>query len=128
MKNKKQKIIALSISLLVVLIVLVVNIGISFAYKDNYLKNRKIDGLSFENASIEYKNGISTFSVDIYNENNKSYELSNITFKFKDNNGKITTLVEDNLEPFESTEGRKIIKTTNNDLTNSVSLEYVINK
>lgn len=43
-----------------------------------YLRNQTVEGLSMEDASLEYKDGVSTFAVNVYNESRDVYNLKTI--------------------------------------------------
>lgn len=105
-------------------------LGISFALKDegNFLKNQKVDGLSFENAKVEYKDKVSTFSVIVYNENEDKYDVESIDIQLKDKDGKDVVLTSNIDMPLETDEGRLISATIDSDITDMKSLKYVINK
>lgn len=109
--------------------VLAITIGTSLAdTESNYLKNQKIDGISFEDANVVYKDGVSTITVNIYNTNKDKYNIKTITMNFKDNEGKTITLVSYVGDPLEADEGRQITASIDKNITESVNLEYVINK
>lgn len=109
--------------------ILAITIGTSLAdTESNYLKNQKIDGISFEDANVVYKDGVSTITVNIYNTNKDKYNIKTITMNFKDNEGKTITLVSYVGDPLEADEGRQITASIDKNITESVNLEYVINK
>ena len=111
------------------IIIGIITFGISFAYTDNDpLKNQKVDGLSFENAKVEYNNEISTFTVAVYNETEGIYNAKEIEITIKDKSNEETTLIGVIGEKLESDEGRIITATTNKDITNIKSIEYEIKK
>lgn len=128
MNSKRNKYVLFGI--IGILLVGLTVFGISFALKsdNNFLRNQKVDGLSFENARIEYKDDKSTFSVIVYNENNGVHNAKSIDIKLKDKSGEVTTLTTDIDIPLESDEGRLLTATTDADITNMKSLEYIINK
>lgn len=113
-----------------VLIILVVTLGFSLASKDSidYLRNQEVDNLSFENAKLSYKNGVSTFTVEVYNETDKDYDIESIDIKLKDKKGKVTTLVGKVEDGLKSSEGRLLTAEVKANVTKSVDLEYVVNK
>ena len=43
-----------------------------------YLRNQTVEGLSMEDASLEYKDGVSTFTANVYNESGDVYNLKTI--------------------------------------------------
>lgn len=126
LNNKRNILIVISVFLLIG----IVTFGISFALRDNddVLSNQKVDGLSFENAKVEYINDVSTFSVIIYNENSTVYNASSIDINIKDKNGKDIKLIGEVGTPLETNEGRLITATVSGDITDMKDLEYVINK
>lgn len=110
-------------------------IGIIFLIKNSiadpdseYLRNQIVDGLSFENANLVYENGITTFTVEVYNESGDIYSLKNISINLKDLNNNITTLVGYIGESLDKDEAKLISASIDQDLSSSVNLEYVINK
>ena len=128
--KKNNKRIIIGVISVIVLAVVIITVGKSLADPSSgYLKNQKIDGLSFENASIEYKNDLSTFTVDVYNENNKTIKIENINIILKNDDDKTITLIDDSLGSLESNEGRKlIIEGIDYDLSSYNKVEYKINK
>lgn len=125
-KNKKKLLI--SITGLIFLIVIAIIIGRSFAYTPALLDNQVVDGLSFENANLEYVNGISTFTVEVYNENNDIYTLKYINIEFIDNDNKTTTLIGYVGDSMEKEEQKFIRASIDADLSNSTKINYTINK
>lgn len=127
--NYKKKVSIISIVAFIIVALITISIKASLAKPDtNYLKNQSIDGISFEEANLEYKDGISTFTVNVYNNNKKDYELKKVTINVKGTDGKVTSLVSEVNSILESEEGRQISVTTNKDITDLISLEYKINK
>lgn len=92
------------------------------------LRNQTVDKLSFEDASLVYENGVTTFTVEVYNESGDTYPLKNISINFKDANNDIITLIGYIGESLEKDEAKLITASIDQDLSSSVSLEYVINK
>ena len=114
--------------LAIVLVIIVLGVGKSFASNDGVFKTQKIDGLSFENAEIQYDNKLSTFTVDVYNENKKEYNMKSIDIILKNQEKDTITLnyVIDNLK---ADEGRKIIiDKIDYDLSSYTKIKYRINK
>jgi hypothetical protein len=104
-------------------------IGKSFADPDSgYLRNQVVNGLSFEDASLVYENGITTFTVDVYNESGNTYNLKTISINLTDSDNNITTLVGYIGETLDKDEVKLITASIDKDLSSSVKLEYVINK
>lgn len=125
---KKNKIPTLVVGL-ILLVGVVVLIGRSVADPNTgYLRNQLVDGLSFENATLVHKDGITTFTAEVYNENGVVYQLKNVSINLTDESGNETTLVGYIGENLEINEGKIITASIDDDLSDSVSLEYVINK
>ena len=83
-KLNKKRIIMAGVAV-IVLVVAIIGIGKSLADpKSGYLKDKKVEGLSFENASIEYKKKLSTFTVEVYNENKDTFKVKSIDIILKD--------------------------------------------
>ena len=77
--NKKARIGLLSGVLIIVVAVVIIFVGKSMATTDSsILRNQTVEGLSFENATLEYKDGVTTYTVDVYNENKEKVSLKNI--------------------------------------------------
>lgn len=93
-----------------------------------YLRNQTVDGLSFENANLVYENGVTTFTVETYNESGDTYTLKNININLKDSDNNVTTLIGYVGESLEKDEGKLITASIDQDLSSSVNLEYVVNK
>ena len=127
--NSKNKYMILGIVAFFI-VVGIVTFGISFAFggdKDP-LRNQKVDGLSFENAKIEYNNDSSTFTVAVYNETDDIYAVEEVKINVKGKDGETITLIGNVGGSLESDEGRIITASTNKDITSVKSLEYVVEK
>lgn len=92
------------------------------------LRNQTVDKLSFENATLVYENGITTFTVEVYNESDDIYSLKNISINLKDKDNKVTTLVGYIGESLDKDESKLITASIDQDLSSSTNLEYIINK
>lgn len=125
-KNRKKIIVGI-ISLIVVIGIAIIIIK-SFALGTDFLQNQVVDGLSFENASLEYVDGISTFLVEVYNESGDEYTLKNISIELTGEDGTITTLTGYIGETLEKEEAKHIRASIDDDLSDSVKLKYTINK
>ncbi len=126
--NDNLKMFIIGTFILVVGILLVV-IGNSISTSEStILKNQVVDNLSFENASLEYNNGVSTFKVEVTNDNLDTYNLKYIEINFKDSNDNINKLIGYIGESIASSETKEIVAKVDKDITNSVSLEYVVVK
>lgn len=128
--SKKQKIVVGVMSFLLVSVISFNLLKSAFANPDNnYLADQTIDGISFENAKLNYNNGISNYTVEVINDNNKDYDLKTINVVFKDSKGKeITTLLGYLGENLSANEKRILEISTDNELSNVKSINYLINK
>ena len=126
--SKSKNILALVIIAFIMIGIIV--FGVSYALKDNgdFLRNQKVNGLSFENAKVEYKNDTSNFSVIVYNENDESLDIKSIEVILKDKDNKETSMIVDIDDILETDEGRLITASVDKDITDMKSLEYKINK
>ena len=125
-KNNKKTAIILGSVFLVVIVGLI--IGRSFSDPNSgYLRNQTVDGLSFENATLEYKDGVTTFEAKVYNESGSEYTLKTINV-ILDSSSKTTTLTGYIGESLESEEGKILRISIDDDLSDSNKLTYKINK
>ena len=119
---------------LVVLDLLLIGIGIYFFFgksvatdESTILKDQVVDGLSFEDANLDYNNGVSTLVVNVTNENKDVYNLKYIEIKFGLSDEDVT-LIGYVGETINQDEKKIITASIDKDITNATSLEYVINK
>ena len=125
-KNTKNLIISAFVLGLGILLIL---IGNSLASTEStILKNQVVDNLSFENATLEYANNVSTFKVEVTNDNTEAYNLKYIEINFKDSSDKVSKLIGYIGEVIASGETREITASIDKNITDSVSLEYSIVK
>ena len=126
--NKNTK--GLIISALVLgLGILLILIGNSLASTETtILRDRVLDNLSFQNATLEYANNTSTFKVEVTNNNSEVYNLKYIEIVLKDENDITTKLIGYIGESINKDETRLITASIDKDITNSVSLDYSIVK
>ncbi len=125
-ENKKSLII---LSCLIVLSVVMFIFGKTVADPNTgYLRNQVVDGLSFENANISYADGITTFMVEVYNESGDIYSLKTIDVSFKDKNDKETILPGYIGDTLEVEEGKYLKASIDQDLSDTISISYKINK
>lgn len=125
---RKNKMTTLILSLFV-LVGVIFLVGRSVADPNSeYLRNQTVDGLSFENANLVYENGVTTFTVETYNESGDTYSLKNISINLKDKDNNTTTLIGYIGESLEKDEVKLITASIDQDLSSSVNLEYVVNK
>lgn len=128
LKNK-IKIPVLVVSSLLLVFIIVFIVGKTAADPNSgYLRNQAVDNLSFEDANLVFENGITTFTAIVYNESGEEYTLKNISINFKNDKNDITTLIGYIGETLETDEGKLITASIDKDLSDSTSLEYVINK
>ena len=126
--TENSKMFLIGTFILVVGILLVV-IGNSISTSEStILKNQVVDNLSFEHASLEYNNGVSTFKVEVTNDNLDTYNLKYIEINFKDSNDNINKLIGYIGESIASSETKEIVAKVDKDLSSSTRLEYVIIK
>ena len=124
-RNRKQAIILGSIFLVVIVGLI---IGRSFSNPNSgYLRNQTVDGLSFEDATLEYKDGVTTFEAKVYNESGSEYTLKTINV-ILDSSSRTTTLTGYIGESLESEEGKILRISIDDDLSDSSKLTYKINK
>ena len=76
-KENKRTAIILGSIFLVVIAGLIIRNTLSDP-NTGYLRNQTVDGLSMEDASLEYKDGVSTFTANVYNESGDVYNLKTI--------------------------------------------------
>ena len=125
----KTKIIA---SVLVIaLITVAVTLTINFSRADEnsvYSTTQTIDGITFQNGRLEYKNGVSTYTVDVVNDNGVIYNLKyiNITFTKADNS--VETLIGYIGESILKDEVKTLTASIDDDLTNVTKLTFSIVK
>ena len=125
-ENKKSLII---LSCLIVLSVVMLIFGKTVADPNTgYLRNQVVDGLSFENANISYVDGITTFMVEVYKESGDIYSLKTIDVSFKDKNDKETILPGYIGDTLEVEEGKYLKASIDQDLSDTISISYKINK
>ena len=124
-ENKKTAIILGSI-FLVVIAGLIIRSTLSDP-NTGYLRNQTVDGLSFEDTNLEYKEGVSTFTANVYNESGDTYNLKTINVILEGKN-KTTTLTGYIGETLEKEEGKVLRISIDQDLSDSTKLTYKINK
>lgn len=126
-KNKKKIIIGI-ISIIITIIVAII-IRKSFAHKneENVFKIQVVEGLTFEKANIEYQNGISKFTVEVYNDTEEIYELKTIDIEFTNIEGEKKTLIGYIGERIEINEVKYLQASIDEDLSDSIEIKYIIN-
>ena len=91
------------------------------------LREQEVDGLVFKNATIEYVEGITTFTVEVENTL-EDMNLRYININFKDENENSTRLVGYIGDSIRSKETKLIVASVDKDITNSIDITYSINK
>ena len=125
-KNTRNLIIS---ALVLGLGILLILIGNSIASPETtILQDKVVEGLSFENATLEYNNNTSVYKVSVTNKNTDPYNLKYIEIIFKDEEENTTKLIGYIGEEIESSETKEILASIDKDITNSTSLEYSIVK
>lgn len=127
LKENKKAIIILFCLLILIIVLLIFGKSLSDP-NTGYLRNQIVDGLSFENANLSYKNGITEFTADIYNETEDIYNLKTVSVDFKDKNNNIITLVGYIGDTLSKNDGKYLKISTDQDLSNTISISYTINK
>ena len=128
-KNKKMWIgLAVVVVVVVAVIFYVTGRSHSVESSNNVLDNKYVDGLSFENATLKYDDGVSTLNVEVYNESGEIYNLKTIDINVITEDDKQVVLVGYIGDSLEVGEG-KILKTSiDQDLSKAKSIVYKINK
>ena len=125
----KKNIPILSIILVIVLGVVIYFVGPSVATKDStILRDQEVEGLSFTNGDLKVEKGISTLTVNVTNTNKETYSLKYIEIKVEDDKDNELVLIGYVGESIESNETKQVTASIDKDITNSTSLEYIINK
>ena len=125
-KENKRTAIILGSLLLVVIAGLIIRNTLSDP-NTGYLRNQTVEGLSMEDASLEYKDGVSTFTANVYNESGDVYNLKTINVILEGKN-KTTTLAGYIGETLEKEEGKVLRISIDQDLSDSTKLTYKINR
>lgn len=125
-KNRNK--IIIGIVSIIICIVIAIIIKTSFAYQNDYLKSQTVEGLTFENANINYKEGISTFTAEIYNDTEQEYMLRNIEIEIKKKNEEQVVLKGYIGEILDVNEKRELKVSVDEDLTEIVEVKYKINR
>ena len=119
----------ISVVLVVALSIVLFVFKMSVATKDSSaLRDQKVKGISFENATIEKKKGENIFTVNLFNEGTTKMEIESLTFVFKLDKKDVKVKLED-VESLEVNEGRQISVTVKDDITDCNDIEYkIVNK
>ena len=125
----KKNIPILSIIFVLVLGVVIYLIGPSVATKDStILKDQEVEGLTFTNADLSVEKGISTLTVSVTNTNKETYSLNYIEIVVRDEKDNSDTLIGYIGETIDPNETKIITASIDKDITESKSLDYIINK
>ena len=125
----KKKIIITGILLVVVIAVVAYILKPTVSTIDStILKNQTVDGLSFEEANMTFNDGITTFTVNVSNDNKETYSLKYVEIKFTDPSDDVVTLIGYVGESLLSDETRAITASIDKDITSAKKLEYSIVK
>lgn len=127
--NKKTRNLILGI-FAVVVIAAAVWLGISYSLEtDGYLANQVVDGLSFENASLNIVDGVSTYEVDVVNNTENPYSLKTIEIRFEDpSNNEITTLIGYIGDSLDKDQKKVLTASIDMEIENISNITYTINK
>ena len=125
----KKNIPILSIIFVLVLGVVIYLIGPSVATKDStILKDQEVEGLTFTNADLNVEKGISTLTVSVTNTNKETYSINYIEIVVRDEKDNSDTLIGCIGETIDPNETKIITASIDKDITESKSLDYIINK
>jgi hypothetical protein len=128
MRKENFKTVLTLFSLFVVSGVLLILAGRSLGDPNStILREQEVDGLVFKNATIEYVEGITTFTVEVENTL-EDMNLRYININFKDENENNTRLVGYIGDSIKSKETKLIVASIDKDITNSIDITYSINK
>ena len=128
MRKENFKTVLTLFSLFVVSGVLLILAGRSLGDPNStILREQEVDGLVFKNATIEYVEGITTFTVEVENTL-EDMNLRYININFKDENENSTRLVGYIGDSIKSKETILIVASVDKDITNSIDITYSINK
>ena len=127
--SRKQKLGILGGLGCLLLVGLVITLGTSLSSTESsYLADQTVSGLSFENANLEVENGISKYTVEVTNDLEEDFSLKNINIIFTNTSGSETTLLGYIGETLEVGETKLIDSSIDTEITDIVSIKYVINK
>ena len=125
-KLNMKRIGVISVVLVVALLIIVFVFKTSVATEDStILKKQKVDGISFENATIVKEKGENIFTVDLYNEGTTKKDINKLIFIFKKGKKDIKVKLED-VESLEVNEGRRISVTVKDNITDCEKIEYKV--
>ena len=127
-KSEKIKTPLALFSLVIITGVLLIAAGKSLGDPNStILRDQEVDGLVFKNATIEYENEITTFTVEVENTGSV-LNLRYINIDFKDENNSSTRLIGYIGDSIESNETNLITASVDKNITNSTDIVYSIEK
>ncbi len=126
-KNKKKIIIGVISVIITIIIVIIIKKSFAFKNEEDNLKRQVVEGLTFEKAKIEYEEGISKFTVEIYNDTEKEYEVKTIDIEFTNTEGEKKKLIGYIGEVIEKDEVKYLQASIEEDLSDTVDIRYIIN-
>ena len=125
----KKRIVILSIIGVLLIVVGIYFTGKTVATLDTtILKDQEVDSLSFTEADLKVNEGVSTYTVNVTNNNKEIYSLNYIEIKMVLEDDKEYTLIGYIGNSIDVGETKAITASIDKDLTNAKSLEYSINK
>ena len=128
MRKENFKTVLTLFSLFVVSVVLLILAGRSLGDPNStILREQEVDGLVFKNATIEYVEGITTFTVEVENTL-EDMNLRYININFKDENENSTRLVGYIGDNIKFKETKLIVASVDKDITDSTGIGYEIIK
>ena len=126
--SKKNKIILGVCSIFLIGFIIMV-LGVSYSDTNSgILKDQIVSGLDFKNARLSTADGLSTYTVDVSNNSGESYSLKTISVILTDSSDNKTTLIGYIGNELSVSESKKLMASIDIELTNIVSVEYIINK
>ena len=128
--EKKNKTVVKGILLVVIFSIVLIGIRNSYANVEGaYLNDQTVSGLLFSDASLEYENGLTTYTVDVSNTLEEEYNLKNINIIFKDKNNKeIVTLIGYVGENLKVTDKKILEASVDKELKDIEAIQYIVNK
>ena len=126
-EKSKKPVILLGSIVIIALVAFLIKITLADP-NSGYLRNQTVDGLSFENASLVYESGISTFKVEVFNETDNTYNLKNISIKLIDEENNETIMIGYIGDSIEKEEGKYLQASIDKELSSISNIEYMINK
>ena len=128
--EKKNKTIVKGILLVIVFSIVLIGIRNSYANVEGaYLNDQTVSGLLFSDASLEYENGLTTYTVDVSNTLEEEYNLKNINIIFKNkNNNEIVTLIGYIGENLKITDKKILEASVDKELKDIEAIQYIVNK